>query len=55
MSAIAQFCSVAQGGRGIVVTGCPLCRKQFGTIAQFVNHLTNDVLPALLDKLSKPQ
>jgi hypothetical protein len=26
--------SVAQGGRGIVVTGCPLCRKQFGTVAQ---------------------
>jgi hypothetical protein len=32
--------SVAQGGRGVVVTGCAMCRKQFGTIAQFVDHLT---------------
>jgi hypothetical protein len=45
--------SVAQGGRGVAVTGCPLCRKQFGTIAQFSAHLTDDVLSPLLDKLSK--
>jgi hypothetical protein len=45
--------SIAQSGRGVVVTGCPLCRKQFGTVAQFVDHLTEDVFPALLDKLSK--
>lgn len=46
--------SIAQGGRGVVVTGCPLCRKQFGTVSQFVDHLTEDVLPPLLDRLSKP-
>jgi hypothetical protein len=45
--------SIAQGGRGVVVTGCPMCRRQFGTVAQFVQHLTDDVLPELLDKLSK--
>ena len=27
------------------MTGCR-CRKQFGTIAQFSEHLTDDVLPA---------
>jgi hypothetical protein len=26
----------------VVVTGCPTCRKQFGTIAQFVQHVTDD-------------
>jgi hypothetical protein len=44
--------SVAQGGRGVVVPGCPTCRKRFGTMPQFLDHLTDDVLPALLDKLS---
>jgi hypothetical protein len=29
--------SVAQGGKGVVVPGCPCCRKRFGTIAQFLN------------------
>jgi zinc finger double-stranded RNA-binding protein len=36
----------------IVETGCPECQKQFGTIEQFKQHLTDDVLPPLLDKLS---
>jgi hypothetical protein len=45
--------SIAQGGRGVVVTGCPQCRKQFGTVAQFIDHLTDDVLPPLLDRLSE--
>jgi hypothetical protein len=44
--------SVAQGGRGVVVPGCPCCRKRFGAIPQFLDHITNDVLPAILDKLS---
>jgi hypothetical protein len=33
-------------------SGCPQCRKQFGTVTQFVDHLAEDVLPALLDRLS---
>jgi hypothetical protein len=37
--------SVAQGGKGVVVPGCPSCRKRFGTISRFLDHLTNDVLP----------
>jgi len=44
--------SIARGGNGVVVTGCPRCRKKFGTMPQFLDHLTDDVLPAVLDRLS---
>jgi hypothetical protein len=44
--------SVAHGGKGVTVPGCPCCRKRFGTIAQFLDHLTNDVLPETINKLS---
>jgi hypothetical protein len=44
--------SIARGGHGVVVTGCPTCRKKFGTMPQFLDHLTDDVLPAVLDRLS---
>jgi len=36
----------------VVITGCSLCRKHFGTVEQFKRHLAEDVLPPLLDKLS---
>jgi hypothetical protein len=36
----------------IVITGCTFCRKHFGTVEQFKRHITEDVLPPLLDKLS---
>jgi hypothetical protein len=36
----------------IVITGCTLCRKHFGTVEQFKRHINEDVLPPLLDKLS---
>jgi len=36
----------------IVQTGCSTCQKHFGTIEQFKRHLTDDVLPPLLDRLS---
>jgi hypothetical protein len=35
--------SVAQGGKGIVVSGCPACKKKINTLGQFLDHLTNDV------------
>jgi hypothetical protein len=44
--------SVAQGGRGVVVAGCPACKKRINTIPQFMDHLTKDVMPVLLDRLS---
>jgi hypothetical protein len=39
--------SVANGGKGVVVPGCPYCKKQFYTMVQFMRHLTEDVLPQL--------
>jgi hypothetical protein len=44
--------SVAQGGRGVVVSGCPACRNGINTMSQFLDHLADDVLPTLLDRLS---
>ena len=45
--------SIAQGGRGVVVVGCPACKKRFNTTNQFLDHLTNDAIPALIDRLSE--
>jgi len=36
----------------VVITGCTLCRKHFGTVEQFKLHIADDVLPPLLDRLS---
>ena len=44
--------SVAQGGKGVVVAGCPTCRKRINTMQQFLDHLPNDALPPLIDGLS---
>ncbi len=45
--------SIAQGGRGVVVPGCPACMKRINTMSQFLDHLADDVLPALIEKLSE--
>jgi hypothetical protein len=42
-----------QSGRGVVVPGCPECRKRFNTSHQFVDHLANDVLPAAIVRLDE--
>jgi hypothetical protein len=39
-------------GDNIVQPGYPLCRKRFYTVPQFIDHLTDDVLPTLLDRFS---
>jgi hypothetical protein len=44
--------AMAEGGKGVVVPGCPACRKRINTTAQFLDHLADDVLPGLVDKLS---
>jgi hypothetical protein len=44
--------SVAQGGKGVVVAGCPGCRKRINTMGQFLDHLTNDAMPELINRLS---
>jgi hypothetical protein len=44
--------SIAQGGNGVVVPGCPRCKKRFETVPKFLDHLTDDVLPGLLNRLA---
>jgi hypothetical protein len=44
--------SIAQGGKGVVVPGCPACRKRIDTMPQFLDHLADDALPPLLGRLS---
>jgi hypothetical protein len=44
--------SIAQGGRGVVVPGCPACKKRINTMSQFLDHLAEDAIPALIEKLS---
>jgi hypothetical protein len=36
----------------VVTPGCPLCRKTLYTVSNFIDHINNDVLPPLLDRLS---
>jgi hypothetical protein len=47
--------SVAQGGKGVVVSGCrcPGCRKRINTMTQFLDHLANDVMPELIGRLAR--
>ena len=33
--------SIAEGGKGVVVPGCPRCRVRFHTTSQFLDHLAN--------------
>jgi hypothetical protein len=44
--------SMADGGKGVVVPGCVHCRKRIHTTNEFIRHLTHEVLPVLLDRLS---
>jgi hypothetical protein len=39
--------SIAQGGKGVIVSGCPTC-KRFGTNTQYLDHLADDVMPVIL-------
>jgi hypothetical protein len=34
--------SIAQGGKGVVVPGCPACKKRINTMSQFLDHLADD-------------
>jgi len=44
--------SVAQGGNGVVVSGCTACKIRINSMHQFLDHLANDAMPARLDRLS---
>jgi len=39
-------------GRAVTVPGCPSCQKKFYTMYQYRRHLTDDVLPMLIERLS---
>jgi hypothetical protein len=43
------------GNGNIVTPGCPTCRKTLYTTSNFIDHINNDVLPALLDRLSRSE
>jgi hypothetical protein len=45
--------SMAQGGRGVCVPGCPTCKMRINTMPQFLDHLANDVLPKVIDGLKR--
>jgi hypothetical protein len=38
-------------GRKVVVSGCDACKKQIGTMPQFLDHLALDAVPALFARL----
>jgi hypothetical protein len=42
----------SQGGKGVVVAGCPACRMRLQSMNEFLDHLAKDVMPSLLDRLS---
>jgi len=42
--------SIANGGSGVVVPGCPHCAKRLSTISQFIEHIAVDVVPAFFDE-----
>jgi len=46
--------SIAQGGHGVVVSGCPGCRRKFQSVNQFVQHLLDDVAPVIADRITDP-
>jgi hypothetical protein len=45
--------SIAQGGKGVVVPGCPACMEGINTMSQFLDHLADDAMPALIERLSE--
>ena len=44
--------TIAEGGKGIVRSGCPACKKPLNSMSQFLDHLAYDAMPVLLDQLS---
>jgi hypothetical protein len=45
--------SMAQGGKGVVLPGCPTCQKRIHTTGEYVRHLIRDVLPVIVDNVLK--
>jgi len=47
--------SIAQYGRGTVVSGCSICRMRLSTVGQFVDHLTKSVVLAVHEAAREPE
>ena len=47
--------SAERTGTGLVVTGCPACKKRLNTAREFRDHLANDAMPALLERITTLQ
>jgi hypothetical protein len=47
--------AIARGGKGVVVSGCPTCKKRFQSLNQFVIHLNEDVIPATIRRAVSEQ
>jgi hypothetical protein len=39
----------------VVTPGCPRCKKTLYTASQFIDHINNDILPTLIDRLAKAE
>jgi hypothetical protein len=46
------FTEVLSDGGRIVVPSCPKCKVRTNTSRDFLDHLANDAMPALLDNLT---
>jgi hypothetical protein len=42
--------TIADGGNGVVVAGCPTCKTRINLMSQFLDHLAKDVIPPLLSR-----
>jgi hypothetical protein len=44
--------SIVRGGKGVVVSGCPMCKKRLQSLQQFMQHISDDFLPVIVDKVT---
>ena len=42
----------SQGGKGVVVPGCSVCRRRANTVSDFLEHIAHDAIPPLIERLS---
>jgi hypothetical protein len=47
--------TTARGGNGVVVAGCPACKKRLQSMNEFLRLLAEDAMPSLLDRLSSKE
>ena len=45
--------AIGQGGEGVVVPGCPACRKRLNTLGQFMEHVSKDVIPLAIEAAAR--